>query len=69
MALLNFSTVRGNRTGRFSYQVDFMYNPVSLVNMGFFLTYYNGYGEALVSYNQKTESLRAGLVIAYDDWP
>lgn len=68
-ALLDFSSVRGNRVGRFSYQVDFMYNPASLVNMGFFLTYYNGYGEALISYNRKTESLRAGLVIAYDDWP
>lgn len=68
-AFLNFSTVRGNRVGRFSYQVDFMYRPVAWVNTGFFLTYYNGYGEALVSYNQKTESLRAGLVLTYDDWP
>lgn len=66
---LNVSTIRGNRVNRFSYQVDFMYRPVSLVNTGFFLTYYNGYGEALISYNRRTESLRAGLVISYDDWP
>ena len=68
-ASLNLSAIKGNRVDRFSYQVDFMYNLVSLVNADLFLTYYNGYGEALISYNQKTESIRGGLVISYDDWP
>jgi len=68
-ALLNISTIRGNKVNRFSYQVDLIYNLASLVNTDFFLTYYNGYGEALISYNQRTESLRAGLVISYDNWP
>jgi hypothetical protein len=41
-------------------QLDISYRR-PWVNSAFFISYYEGYGEALISFNQKTRSLRAGL--------
>lgn len=52
--------MRGNDVEKISYQADFMYRRQWL-NTAFFITYYDGYGEALINYNRKSKSLRAGL--------
>lgn len=55
------STQQGWETSKLSYQLDLVYRIPEWVNSQFMLSYYDGYGEALISYNQKTRSLRAGL--------
>jgi phospholipase A1 len=52
---------QGWETSKLSYQLDFIYRIPEWVNSQFVLSYYEGYGEALISYNRKTSSLRAGL--------
>lgn len=52
--------MRGNDMEKISYQADIMYRRQWL-NTAFFMTYYDGYGEALINYNRKSRSLRAGL--------
>lgn len=52
--------MRGNDVEKISYQADIMYRRQWL-NTAFFITYYDGYGEALINYNRKSKSLRAGL--------
>jgi phospholipase A1 len=52
--------LKGNHVQKVSYQFDISYRRPWL-NSAFFISYYEGYGEALISYNQKTRSLRAGL--------
>jgi phospholipase A1 len=51
---------QGHRTEKISYQLDLQTNW-KWMNGQFFLSYYDGYGEALISYNEKTRSLRAGV--------
>ncbi|MBT8440471.1 MAG: phospholipase A [Gammaproteobacteria bacterium] len=59
--VVNFKAQQGWETSKLSYQLDFVYRLPEWVNSQFMLSYYEGYGEALISYNQKTSSLRAGL--------
>jgi phospholipase A1 len=59
--VMNVDAQQGWDTSKLSYQLDFIYRIPEWVNGQFVLSYYEGYGEALVSYNQKTSSLRAGL--------
>jgi phospholipase A1 len=58
---VRLNTMKGWETSKISYQLDLVYQVPEWVNSQFMLTYYEGYGEALISYNQKTSSLRAGL--------
>lgn len=51
---------QGNNVEKVSYQADIIYRR-PMVNTAFFLTYYDGYGEALINYNRKSRSLRAGF--------
>jgi phospholipase A1 len=55
------NAIQGWETSKISYQLDLVYRIPEWVNSQFMLSYYEGYGEALISYNQKTSSLRAGL--------
>jgi len=58
---VNINARQGWETSKLSYQLDFIYQIPEWVNSQFMLSYYEGYGEGLISYNQKTSSLRAGL--------
>jgi phospholipase A1/A2 len=58
---IDIKTMRGNETEKFSYQVDLTLPMSQWVNSKFFLSYYEGYGEALINYNQRSKSLRAGF--------
>lgn len=57
---LRLRVIKGHEVEKYSYQFDISYRR-PWVNSAFFISYYEGYGEALISYNQKTRSLRAGL--------
>lgn len=57
---LRLRVIKGDAVEKYSYQFDISYRR-PWVNSAFFISYYEGYGEALISYNQKTRSLRAGL--------
>jgi len=57
---INLTTMKGHQTGKYSYQLDVM-TELDWMNGKLFLSYYDGFGEALISYNQKTRSLRAGV--------
>tara|TARA_R100001039_G_C1852886_1_gene113930 strand:- start:3087 stop:4049 length:963 start_codon:yes stop_codon:yes gene_type:complete len=57
---LRLKLLKGDAVEKYSYQLDISYRR-PWVNSAFFISYYEGYGEALISYNQKTRSLRAGL--------
>lgn len=52
--------LKGDGVQKYSYQADISYRR-PWVNSAFFISYYDGYGEALISYNRKIRSLRAGL--------
>ena len=58
---VNVNARQGWETTKLSYQLDLIYRIPEWVNSQFMLSYYEGYGEALISYNRKTSSLRAGL--------
>ncbi|MDF1624335.1 phospholipase A [Pseudohongiella nitratireducens] len=58
--LIRFKVHRGHDVSTYSYQADIRYRRPWL-NSAFFLSYYNGYGEALINYNQKASSVRLGL--------
>lgn len=60
-ANINIKTSKGHETQTINYQVDLILPMSRWVNSNFVLSYYNGYGEALISYNRKTTSLRAGF--------
>ncbi len=60
-AQLDIKTTKGHETSTINYQVDLILPLSRWVNSRFMLSYYNGYGEALISYNRKTTSLRAGF--------
>lgn len=52
--------IKGHKHSKISYQADIRYRRPWL-NSAFYLAYYEGYGEALINYNQKSRSLRVGL--------
>jgi phospholipase A1 len=58
---LDIKTMKGHETGKVSYQVDLTLPMSQWVNSKFFLSYYDGYGEALINYNVRSKSLRAGF--------
>ncbi len=60
---INATVLKGHHTSKYSYRLDLISSPWNLSNSKFMLSYYDGYGEALISYNQKTTSLRAGFFI------
>ncbi|MEX2335432.1 MAG: phospholipase A [Pseudohongiella sp.] len=57
---IRLRAMKGNNVEKYSYQLDISYRR-PWVNSAFFISYYEGYGEALISYNRKSRSLRAGL--------
>lgn len=57
------SVMKGHESSKYSYRLDYISNMTAWLNSRFMLSYYDGYGEALVSYNEKTKSLRAGIYI------
>lgn len=59
----NGSVMKGHHTSKYSYRLDLISSLGELSNSKFMLSYYDGFGEALISYNQKTQSLRAGVFI------
>lgn len=58
--LIRVKVQRGHDVSKYSYQADIRYRRPWL-NSAFFLSYYNGYGEALINYNRKASSIRMGL--------
>lgn len=60
-ANINIKTIKGRETEKISYQADLILPMSRWINSRFVLSYYEGYGEALISYNQKTKSVRAGF--------
>jgi phospholipase A1 len=53
--------LKGHETKKISYQADVILPMSRWVNSRFILSYYEGYGEALVNYNKKSRSVRAGF--------
>lgn len=60
-ANINIKTIKGRKTEKISYQADLILPMSRWINSRFVLSYYEGYGEALISYNKKTKSVRAGF--------
>lgn len=58
--LIRFKVQRGHEVSTYTYQADIRYRRPWL-NSAFFLSYHNGYGEALINYNKKGSSIRVGL--------
>ncbi|MDP2285909.1 MAG: phospholipase A, partial [Pseudohongiella sp.] len=56
---------RGSRVETWSYAFDIYYRRPN-VNGAFFIQYQDGYGEALISYKEKSRSLRAGFYFPLD---
>jgi phospholipase A1 len=62
---LRWRTMRGRDAKTFSHTFDIHYRRPN-VNGAFFIQYQDGYGEALLTYKQKSQSLRAGLYFPLD---
>lgn len=62
---LRWRVRRGSDVDTFSYSFDIYYRRPN-VNGAFFIQYHDGYGEALVTYNQKSRSLRGGFYFPLD---
>jgi phospholipase A1 len=58
---VNLKTLLGRKSDKLSYQLDLIVPMSRWINSRFFMSYYNGYGEALISYNKKSSSFRAGF--------
>ncbi len=61
---LQLNGTKGHGNSKYNLQTDLIYQLPSGINPAIFLTYYNGYGESLLSYQQKSESLRLGFFFA-----
>ncbi len=57
------SSTKGHERSKYNYQLDLVYTMGSWFNTKFMVSYYDGYGEALASFDEKTRSLRAGIFI------
>lgn len=62
---LRWRMMRGSKVETWSYTFDIYYRRPN-VNGAFFVQYQDGYGEAMISYNQKSRSLRAGFYFPLD---
>ncbi len=62
---LRWRLMRGSKVETWSYVFDIYYRRPN-VNGAFFVQYQDGYGEAMISYNQKSKSLRAGFYFPLD---
>jgi phospholipase A1 len=62
---LRWRLMRGSKVETWSYVFDIYYRRPN-VNGAFFIQYQDGYGEAMISYNQKSKSLRAGFYFPLD---
>jgi len=60
-AKIELRTSKGDETSKISYQLDLSIPMTRWVNSRFFISYYDGYGEALISYDRKSRSLRTGF--------
>ncbi|MCG8416244.1 MAG: phospholipase A [Pseudomonadales bacterium] len=60
---LSATTLKGHETSKYSYRIDLITTMSYWLNSRFMLSYYDGFGEALISYNEKTRSLRAGIYV------
>ncbi len=60
---LSATALKGHETSKFSYRLDLITSMSYWLNSRFMLSYYDGFGEALISYNQKTRSLQAGIFV------
>lgn len=60
---LSATAIKGHETSKVSYRLDLITSMSYWLNSRFMLSYYDGFGEALISYNQKTTSLRAGIFV------
>ena len=64
---LGFSLNAGKDFNHFTYQLDFtvpMHVRVLDLSVFFHVQYFNGYGESLLSYQQKSDALRAGFSLS-----
>lgn len=57
------SSTKGHERSKYNYQLDLIYTMGNWFNTKFMVSYYDGYGEALASFDEKTRSLRAGIFI------
>jgi phospholipase A1/A2 len=62
---LRWRVRQGNNVDTLSYTFDIYYRRPN-VNGAFFIQYHDGYGEALITYNRKTQSLRGGFYFPLD---
>lgn len=60
-ANINIKMLKGRKTEKISYQADVIVPMSRWINSRLVVSYYEGYGEALISYNEKTRSVRAGF--------
>ncbi len=58
---VDIKTMKGHETEKISFQIDLTLPMSQWVNSKFFLSYYDGYGEALINYDKRSKSLRAGF--------
>ncbi len=58
---MDLKTMLGRDSDKLSHQLDIIVPMSRWVNSRFYISYYSGYGEALISYNKKSTSLRAGF--------
>jgi phospholipase A1 len=58
---MNLKTLLGRKSDKLSYQLDLIVPMSRWINSRFYISYYSGYGEALISYDKKSTSLRAGF--------
>ena len=58
---MNLKSMLGRKSDKLSYQFDIIVPMSRWVNSRFYISYHSGYGEALISYNKESSSLRAGF--------
>lgn len=58
---MDLKTLLGRKSDKLSYQLDIIVPMSRWINSRFYISYYSGYGEALISYDKESTSLRAGF--------